>query len=202
MTTFDEYLQDEAHWGNTVGYWSTADLTEEQFFGMTPAKMALKLKAQEFRQTQAEKIDELKALYGGIFGADLVKENPNPPYPGGVHLRPETKPLTAQLFEDGLEHLRKHGWTQGTDVEMTTGRVCSLGAVGLWRLVNVEGTVGSEHDRDRHNSFYYRQAEAMELMGITGFDSVIAWNDYPGRTEDQVIEAFERAAKKLRDLGR
>lgn len=122
-------------------------------------------------------------------------------------LVPERTPeLTSQMFEDALEHLLKHGWGQGQDIDCDSGRVCTQGAFGLWDMRRSTLTTGASevtHDRKRFNTFYLRQTEVMELMGIAPhFGSVVAWNDWYDRTEQDVIDALTLGAKKLRELGR
>lgn len=122
-------------------------------------------------------------------------------------LVPEHTPeLTSQMFEDALEHLLKHGWGQGQDIDRDSGRVCTQGAFGLWdmrRSTLIAGINEVIHNVKRFNTFYLRQAEVMELMGIDrSFGSVVAWNDWYDRTEQDVIDALTLGAKKLRELGR
>lgn len=110
--------------------------------------------------------------------------------------------LTAQMFEDAVEHIKAHGWIQGEDV-VSTGQVCAQGAFGLWTSHKLDGFKVNNYDSTRAEIFRARMEEIMDLMGIDPkFGSVVSWNDTDGRTKDEVIDALTLAAKKLRDDGR
>lgn len=114
--------------------------------------------------------------------------------------RRAVQPLTSQMFEDAVEHIRAHGWCQRSDVDLTTGAVCARGALALERL----GEGLPQYDEARFVAVTARRKEVLELMGINPVvhRNLMAWNDAEGRTEEEVIDALTLAAKKLRDEGR
>lgn len=116
----------------------------------------------------------------------------------------DVAPLTSQMFEDAVEHINTHGWTQGRDMD-EAGRVCAQGAFTLWRQ-EVDEQIQTRRvifDHARFRTFRYHVTEVMDLMGIC-FDltDIVSWNDAAGRTREQVVDALTKAAKALRDQGR
>jgi hypothetical protein len=107
--------------------------------------------------------------------------------------------LTAKMFEDAIETIRTHGWGQGTDRNPVTGVVCARGA-----FYGVDETNSAAmYQSDAAWAFRAHIGEVLELMGLRPtYPSVLAWNDKSERTQEQVIDALELAAKKLRDQGR
>lgn len=103
--------------------------------------------------------------------------------------------LTAQLFEDAVEYLDEHGWTQhqGMDAQ---GRVCAWGAFVRLRIQG-------GGDKHRVRIFDACRQEICELMEISSaLGGVPYWNDTQARSRDEVRDRLVLAAKKLRDLGR
>lgn len=123
-----------------------------------------------------------------------------------------TPPLTATMFEDAVDRLQTDGWTQGKSIDMETGQLCAEGAfcqfqrreVNLLSLPEVRGLRTHIHDQELATVFAVRREEIMKLMGIDAdrFNGIIFWNDADGRTKDEVIDAFTKAAKTLREQGR
>ena len=97
--------------------------------------------------------------------------------------------LRAVDYERAAEIMRERGFTRGTGEEVD-GSVCTGGAMA-WaifeRLGNEEVSVN-----------LVDMAREMELDEF----AVPLWNDAPERTQDEVIERLEFAAKKLRNEGR
>jgi hypothetical protein len=187
MTQHDDPHDWEESWGGplNVGFF---DVSGPQYVSSYQTKKDYYSKLLATPIITKEVADELTATLPGR----LVPEPP-----------PE---LTSQMFEDALEHLLKHGWTQGADIDRDSGRVCTQGAFGLWDMRRSTLTAGASevfHNQERFSTFHKRQAEIMELMGIAPhFGSVVAWNDWYDRTEQDVIDALTLGAKKLRELGR
>jgi plasmid stability protein len=96
------------------------------------------------------------------------------------------------LLLDAAEVLRTKGWTQRTYArdaegapvgEWSRGAVCFC-SVGALRCA--AASAGSSS----HAEYEAREA----LSRAMGGNRVPAWNDYPGRTLDEVLAAFARAA--------
>lgn len=89
------------------------------------------------------------------------------------------------------EIIRTRGWCQGTLFDIN-GAVCTLGAIQIAR-------------RDANGGFYYEMPEYARVTeyvrengghvsGNEGLHYVARWNDMPGRTADDVINALTQAA--------
>lgn len=90
------------------------------------------------------------------------------------------------LISRAAQILRTGGWCQGDYSNYTTGEHCIVGA--LLAASTVEG----------QDAAYSRAKTLVRLaIGIypdTG-GSIPRWNDEPGRTVDEVLDALERAAR-------
>lgn len=98
------------------------------------------------------------------------------------------------------------GWTQGAEMSSDGGKVyfCSIGALRYAILESIRPL--QMHFR----TVQYRMEFCCQVVSsaltelypdLTDYD-VIDWNDSTGRTQDQVVEAFDRAIKIAeRDLG-
>lgn len=173
--TFDEFMGEEKSWS------------------IQPASLHFEWKVdpvavEKFSAKVAQANEWQKQVYG-----QMLVHDPMP--------ITEPAPLTSAMFEDAVAHIDTHGWLQGANVD-NTGAVCARGALGLFtRSANV--VLRFTCDIDRVTAVDRRMAEVMDLMGIpTSFGSVMGWNDHPGRTKDEVIDALMLGAKTLRDLGR
>ncbi len=78
--------------------------------------------------------------------------------------------------------LREHGWCQGT-IRDRQGRRCAVGAILMADLM-----VGAAFALPRSP---YADLAMRKMLPDQG---VSTWNDEPGRTVEEVIEAMERAA--------
>jgi hypothetical protein len=97
---------------------------------------------------------------------------------------------TSEVLRKAADEIRRRGWHQtdyGSDVvAFETCAVCSLGAVNTvvagdpfaWATVN--------EDRD---------LAIAALMRSIDDERVPDWNDTEGRTVEEVLDAFERAAQ-------
>lgn len=112
---------------------------------------------------------------------------------------------TSELLRKAADEIRRRGWFQGAygdvdpdgetplDEQMKTCRVCAWGAV---RSAANGSPYGWEHDTatpvDR---------SILALTGVIPIPSVPDWNDAPGRTVEEVLDAFERAAQAAETAG-
>lgn len=92
----------------------------------------------------------------------------------------------AQVAEDlrsAASMIEKRGWIQGAPV--TRDGVCALGAINL-------ATDYSE----RCQEAVWTLAEYLELNNpvVPAAMKIPAWNDAPGRTKQDVVQAMEKAA--------
>ena len=115
---------------------------------------------------------------------DVVARN------AGIIPTPMLVDLRAQDYERAAEIIRERGLTKGYGEE-DNGSVCAGGALvraAAERVGNVEFDVDG--------------GKAAVDMELHGYDMVQRWNDEPERTQEEVIERLEFAAKKLRNEGR
>ena len=82
---------------------------------------------------------------------------------------------TREVLLGAAEYLRKYGWIQW-ETGNHGGPRCALGAL---ESVDIDSV--------------YDDAE-YRLLRTVGASSVVKWNDAPGRTVEEVIAAFEKAA--------
>lgn len=118
--------------------------------------------------------------------ADLMAEDL------GLVPPPQMVDLRALDYERAAEILRERGMAKGIG-EDENGNVCAGGALLRAAVERVGIAEGVRRSVDGP-----KIAEDMELPEPV----VQLWNDAPGRTQDEVIERLEFAAKKLRNEGR
>src|SRR5882672_10642727 len=95
--------------------------------------------------------------------------------PAEVKLEPWRKHLL-----DAAQYIRDHGWCQGTTLN-DKGEVCALGALRM--VTNWHGPGGTQI-----------QEAHIQLQNLIG-GSIPYWNDHSYRTKEDVIAAFENAAR-------
>jgi len=102
----------------------------------------------------------------------------------------------SEFFEACAEEIDK-GWCQNSLGAWyhSTGDVCAVGA-----MYRVAPTVLGQRGGGQLTlmQFAIRQAAFQQHVGT---DHIPDWNDLPGRTKDQVYDAFMGLAKKLRNEG-
>jgi hypothetical protein len=111
----------------------------------------------------------------------------------GLLTPPQAVDLRAQDYEMAAEIIRSRGLGKGAG-EDDDGRVCAGGAL----LRAVVDSRGNDPGETRYSIDGRAIAEDMELDEPV----VQLWNDRPERTQEEVIERLEFAAKKLRNEGR
>ncbi len=86
----------------------------------------------------------------------------------------------ADVLNKAADLLERHGWCQGVSID-AAGRMCA-------------GYALQQAEPDVHARYGARIA----LFEIIGVDSVniLAWNDRPKRTAEQVIATFRAAAER------
>jgi hypothetical protein len=103
----------------------------------------------------------------------------------------ETKERLAEVYEEAAEYLEEYGWIKG-DMGQHGGPRCLTGAI---ESVNGMGS-------NRELAFIVSALELgacfmPDCDGSCG-SPVVAWNDDPGRTADEVINTLHALANKLR----
>lgn len=97
----------------------------------------------------------------------------------------ELEPWRKHLL-DAAQYIRDHGWCQHNSTAPDgSGRVCAVGALGY---VAAEYGYDYIHSPDYHTAFQKLQLELST--------SIPHWNDQPSRTKEEVIAAFEQAARR------
>lgn len=93
--------------------------------------------------------------------------------------KPQEQHLTKQqqILLDAAQYIRVHGWCQGY-LKDGTGGVCVLGAIT---------TVHKDP---------YLMGASIEKLEAYIHSWPAKWNDVPGRTKEQVIQALEEAARQ------
>lgn len=89
----------------------------------------------------------------------------------------------ADLLEDAAVALERDGWCRFHFTDPDTGSHCARGAM---RAVLAEKS-------PVYTSLY---TDAGDVLMDVVKDSVITWNDAPERTEQEVLDAFRKAAKR------
>jgi hypothetical protein len=107
---------------------------------------------------------------------------------------------TADILEKAAEVLETRGWCQYT-YEAPSGEVCAIGAVrtAVWGaplLMCVSREIVQE-DYSKANGALKALADHVNFQYWPEIGAF--WNDAPGRTKEEVIDAFKHAAKDLRN---
>lgn len=108
--------------------------------------------------------------------------------------------IDRTVFKRAADVIRTRGWNQG-DFEDSHGCVCTLGALNL-TLFNAArlGDVVTKSNLSYAEMYDEREPYAIQIrngLGITGdgwMGTIADWNDKRGRTEQEVIDLFERLA--------
>lgn len=100
----------------------------------------------------------------------------------------------ADLIDKAHDELLHSGWCQG-NFSNNDGTVCAVGALGL--AVGVHPACGLLDSKVKTAL----EAVATTIRPNYGSASgvVMGWNDLPGRTEDEVFDAFRQTSKRLRE---
>ncbi len=93
------------------------------------------------------------------------------------------RPLLSEVYDDAALIIEQDGWTQGTARD-EQGCVCMYGAIQL-AYQNGPHWVTVRHFLAIH-------------LGVGGVPGLIDWNDKPGRTKAEVIQALRDAAESAR----
>lgn len=88
----------------------------------------------------------------------------------------------ARVLQDAAEVLEKEGWTQ--DNYKDQYGYCALGSINM--ALGVAATAMDSH----------QHLATAALEDVIGTPFVATWNDSPGRTKDEVLDAFHAAAKQ------
>lgn len=96
----------------------------------------------------------------------------------------------SEVIREARNVLFERGWTR-RQLEHDDGSVCAMGALRIAAYGAVLGW-GPEVESARDCLI---AADAHLPDFITDEPSVPAWNDYPGRTFGEVIDAFDKAEK-------
>lgn len=132
-----------------------------------------------------------------MFGEELDERPPMIDYNNLDQLRQSA----ADFLDDTADHLEQYGWCQ-EDLHDVDGRSCAVGAIDVHarnvaRPVRMQATtmlaawLGTEHPG---------VCECEDLWCRR--DSIIQWNDTPGRTAEDVITGFRKAALTARETVR
>lgn len=91
-----------------------------------------------------------------------------------------------EILDHAAEVIEEQGWCQGT-LRNRAGRVCAQGAIG------VAGCRVFDFSSLRNEAVRHAIIALDNHVGT----AASRWNDQPGRTEADVIEALRRCAKEL-----
>lgn len=87
----------------------------------------------------------------------------------------------ADVLDDAADYIEKYGWTQGA-LQLDTGEVCAMGAISRCATDALPGWAFKSLSR-----YLDRQI-------------IPKWNDQPGRTKQEVLDALRGCSKDLRCL--
>lgn len=100
---------------------------------------------------------------------------------------------TSELLRKAADEIRRRGWYQGdygSDVSnFSTCAVCSMGAVRA-----VLSPTGDAWGGTRTYSRLKAERAACTLVELAVGEILPNWNDAPGRTVEEVLDVFEKAA--------
>lgn len=107
-------------------------------------------------------------------------------------------------IREGLEHMRKHGWTQ--HAYLKGEEVCAVGALACLTSEKLRGMVDSRSmlrglEETEGMTFLARVIRDQYpewvndgIASASAFQIVYRWNDQKGRTQAEVETVFEKAA--------
>lgn len=101
--------------------------------------------------------------------------------------------MNLQQVKNSLEHARSEvakGWCQGM-LGNEAGEVCSKGALhgGVGNFIP---TISKEYRATYDAAMAYLLKDlVIELPD--GYDPIVQWNDFPGRTQKEVLAFFDKA---------
>lgn len=100
------------------------------------------------------------------------------------------KTKVADMLDDAADNLERNGWTQGA-LQEHDGRRCAMGALGAVRCT------GNEASLIAIGAMSYLAIEVGATYDLPDV-AIAEWNDAEGRTEQDVLDAMRRAAKRAR----
>lgn len=100
----------------------------------------------------------------------------------------------ADKLLEAADYIHAHGWTQGTYADKQTGAVCALGAIG-----KVADRTSFGANPATYGAVLYALRQQLLDAGPDYRIDIAYWNDTPGRTQEQVEQAFRDAAKRIED---
>jgi hypothetical protein len=128
-----------------------------------------------------------------------------------------------EIIQAAADHIEKHGWVQGYELNRTTQAACAYGALHAgagwteWEKGIVGATAGDELWVVDHSLDMQKAEEILEAarvlagflqdQGLIANDScaptaapvnIQGWNDDQYRTEEEVVETLRNAATKYR----
>lgn len=131
-------------------------------------------------RTQQEVVDAFDAA------ANLLDPPPAP--------APEPKTCTAvDILKGAVKHLKEVGWYQGNwHKDGQESEACALGALSNGRIA-CEAAGAQNAWSAKQDAVRVLQDEVLAL----NFVSVPQWNDFPGRTKEEVLAFFNKTIEKL-----
>lgn len=133
----------------------------------------------------------------------------------GTQSRGSLRLAAADWADDAVERIRRRGWNSTGLVNLDTGAVCLVGALGPRDLVEVpEGQdvcdiliyAAVEQDpriETLYETFLYlteTEDAYAEDDDCERVDVLFTWNDHEDRTPEDVTDVLTRISKELRDL--
>jgi hypothetical protein len=107
---------------------------------------------------------------------------------------------TSEVLRKAADEIRRRGWNQGdygsSVDEYSTCAVCAMGAVRA-ALSPIGDAWGGRRTRER----LLAERCAIALVEDAAGSLLPGWNDAEGRTVDEVLDAFSRAAAKAEANG-
>lgn len=102
-----------------------------------------------------------------------------------------TRELVAEVFDGAVHLLETEGWRQGPR-EVNDNRSCAIIA-----MMDASARVFDRNRRISHRARLMWMAET-ELRKTIQSLGIVIWNDHHRRTKEEVVQAMEETARRLR----
>lgn len=109
----------------------------------------------------------------------------------------------ADVIDQAVEHLERNPWGQGNGRYSSEHAICGedavwMAALNLQTIEDLRAVVTQTSFRNERDYLGYATTAAI-ARHVSAVDRLWQWNDAPGRTKQEVIDALKETAKELRN---